>query len=277
MLQFNYVIYLIFLLSCISCESNRISNIAINTSGNIIKDRIPPPPGYTWVQEENNSFPAFLQNIELQPHGSEILDYSGKPIFNQSEHLAILNYDVGTRDLQQCADAVIRIRAEYLYQRGLFSDIAFHFTSGDLFSWEQYKTGYRAFVIGNQVDFRQTQSSDDSYQNFKKYLNAVYSYAGTISLNKETKKVTNDSEIKAGDILVTPGSPGHALIIIGRAIDENKHSIYLLAEGYTPAQSIHIITNPGADINPWYELSANSSSTTTARYTFTPTNIRSFR
>ena len=143
-----------------------------------------------------------------------------------------------------------------------------------MFSWEQYSNGYRAIVTGNDVAFAKTKSEDDSYQNFRKYLDAVYNYAGTISLNKETTSISNDDDIKAGDILVTPGSPGHALIIVGKAINANNESIYLLAEGYTPAQSIHIITNRGTDINPWYKLSTKNAETPTARYTFTPTNIR---
>lgn len=266
----------LILLFIFSCNSKDTADIKVTTTGNNIKSRIPAPPGYSWAEEESNSFGSFLQNIELKPHSSQILDHNGFPISNQNEHVAIINYDVGNRDLQQCADAVIRIRAEYLYERAMYPEIGFHFTSGHLFTWNQYKNGYRAVVNGNDVLFQQTQSANDSYQNFRKYLNAIYTYAGTISLNKETHKVTNDADIKAGDIIVTPGSPGHALIIVGKAINGDNKSVYLLAQGYTPAQSIHIITNNGEDINPWYELKINTSSTHTARYTFTPTNIRSF-
>jgi len=252
-------------------------DIKINASGNNIRHRILAPTGYNWVNEEPNSFGAFLQNIQLKADKSPILDYTESPISNQSKHVAILNYDVGDRDLQQCADAVIRLRAEYLFERGKYSEIAFHFTSGDLFSWDQYSNGYRAIVSGNNVSFAKTKNEDNSYQNFRKYLDAVYNYAGTISLNKETTSIINDEDIKAGDILVTPGNPGHALIIVGKAINANNESVYLLAEGYTPAQSIHIINNGGNEINPWYKLSIKDKETVTARYTFRQTSIRRFR
>ena len=114
-------------------------DVKINASGNNIRDRILAPTGYNWVNEEPNSFGAYLQNIQLKEDKSPILDYTGSPIPNQSEHVAILNYDLGNKDLQQCADAVIRLRAEYLFERGNYSEIAFHFTSGDLFTWEQYR------------------------------------------------------------------------------------------------------------------------------------------
>ena len=100
-----------------------------------------------------------------------------------------------------------------------------------MFSWEQYRDGYRAVLSGNNVSFAKTKNEDDSYQNFRKYLDAVYNYAGTISLNKETASIYNDENIKAGNIMVTPGSPGHALIIVAQAINKNNESVYLLAEG----------------------------------------------
>ena len=81
----------------------------------------------------------------------------------------------------------------------------------------------------------------------------------------------------AGNIMVTPGSPGHALIIVGKAKNANNESVYLLAEGYTPAQSIHIINNAAMEINPWSKLSTINMETVTARYTFRPTNIKQFR
>jgi len=77
--------------------------------------------------------------------------------------------------------------------------------------------------------------------------------------------------------MATSGSPGHSLIILGKAINANNESVYLLAEGYTPAQSIHIINNGGNEINPWYKLSIKDKETVTARYTFRQTSIRRFR
>ncbi len=251
--------------------------IHINTTAPAIIKNINPPQGYRWVNEINNSFEFYLQNISLKPQGSPILDYAGNRISNQSEHVAILDYDIGTRDLQQCADAVIRLRAEYLYKMNRFDEIGFHFTSGDFFTWNQYKSGVRAIVGGPHVYFENIAAPENSRISFRKYLDAIYNYAGTISLFKETMPVLNDDEIKPGDILITPGSPGHAIIIVGRAKNSQGKSVYLLAEGYTPAQSIHVITNTeNENISPWYILSTQTSPTYTARYIFTQTNIRSF-
>ncbi|MDB5203704.1 MAG: hypothetical protein JWQ27_3113 [Ferruginibacter sp.] len=250
----------------------------LNDAGSIIRERIPVPEGYTRVTEDEGSFGKYLEDFPLETAGSKIIDYRGAPIPNQDAHVAVLKMDVGTRDLQQCADAVIRLRAEYFYSKGLFDKIAFHFTSGDLFSWAQYKNGYRAAVNGNNVSFVQTAAANDSRSSFRNYLDALYNYAGTISVYKETVARTADAQISTGNILISPGSPGHVAIIVGKAVSGKGKAVYLLAEGYTPAQSVHIINNPWDEtISPWYELSVADEAINTARYRFNPASIRSWK
>ncbi|MFZ9942837.1 MAG: DUF4846 domain-containing protein [Bacteroidia bacterium] len=249
-----------------------------NPDGSEIKSRIQPPDGFNWVEEEEGSMGQFLQNLKLKPSGSQILDYTGTPIDNQSEHAAVLDIDVGDKNLQQCADAVIRLRAEYLWHHNRHGEIAFHFTSGDLCRWEDYRDGLRPSITGNNVRFSKTATRDGSYANFRKYLNLVFTYAGTISLDKETRRLGTDETLETGDILITPGSPGHVVIIVGHAKNANGKNIYLLAESYMPAQSIHIVTNPyNSSISPWYELKPTTDPVTTARYSFETGNFRRFK
>jgi hypothetical protein len=66
-------------------------------------------------------------------------------------HHAVLDIDIGTEDLQQCADAVIRLRAEYLLATECDEAIAFDFTSGDRASWSNWRRGFRPKVVGNDV------------------------------------------------------------------------------------------------------------------------------
>ncbi|MFN9596215.1 MAG: DUF4846 domain-containing protein, partial [Bacteroidota bacterium] len=262
----------------LTISNNLPQELNTNPDGSEIKSRIQPPDGFNWVEEEEGSMGQFLQNLKLKPSGSQILDYTGTPIDNQSEHAAVLDIDVGDKNLQQCADAVIRLRAEYLWHHNRQSEIAFHFTSGDLCRWEDYRDGVRPSITGNNVRFSKTATLDRSYANFRKYLNLVFTYAGTISLDKETRRLGTDETLEPGDILITPGSPGHVVIIVGHAQNANGKNIYLLAESYMPAQSIHIVTNPyNSSISPWYELKPTTDPVTTARYSFATGNFRRFK
>ncbi|PQA95588.1 hypothetical protein B0A69_04205 [Chryseobacterium shigense] len=252
-------------------------SVQINKDKNTIRERFSAPEGYTWAESQPGSFGYFIENFKLKPYGTPILKYDGTPIATQDVHEAVFDIDTGNKDLQQCADAAIRLRAEYLYKAKKFDEIRFHFTSGDLVSWNDYKNGIRAFVNGNSVSFRKTADFDDSYPNFRKYLDLIFNYAGTISLNKETKPVAATSDLKTGDILITPGSPGHIVFISGVCQNKEGEKLFLLSQGFTPAQSIHMLSNPfDKNISSWYRLDVNSSETKTARYFFKPTNFRSF-
>ena len=249
----------------------------IKKDGNTIKSRFLPPKDFHWVEEKPESFGYFIENFELETYGSPILKYDGSPIATQNLHEAIFKIDVGTKDLQQCADAVMRLRAEFLWKEKRFDEIAFHFTSGDLVKWIDYKKGVRPIINGSTVSFAQSAKENDSYENFRNYLDLIFNYAGTISLTKETKAVKSNSDLKSGDILITPGSPGHVVFIAGVTENKKGEKRYLLGEGFTPAQSIHILKNPfDKGMSPWYNLDIDSEQTKTARYHFSPTNFRTF-
>lgn len=249
----------------------------VKTSQNTIKSRFSAPKGFHWIESAPNSYGDFIENFKLQPYGTQILKYDGNPISTQHLHDGVLDIDIGTTDLQQCADAIMRLRAEYLWKEKKEDEIQFHFTSGDLMTWTAYKNGIRPIVNGNKVNMRQQANPDGSYENFRKYLDLIFTYSGTISLNKETHPITKNEDLKTGDILNTPGSPGHVVFIAGVCENEKGDRLYLLGEGFTPAQSIHILKNPWRPSqSPWYSLEVNESETKTARYLFKPTNFRRF-
>ena len=82
--------------------------------------------------------------------------------------------------------------------------------------------------------------------------------------------------LKTGDILIIPGSPGHVVFIAGTCENKKGERLFLLSEGFTPAQSIHLLKNPfDENISPWYKLEVNSEKINTARFTFSPVNFRS--
>lgn len=252
----------------------KTENIAfVDPKANILKDRLLPLSGFKRVETSANSWENFIQNLKLQDFGKPILKYDGSEISDQTHHVGILTYDIGTTDLQQCADALIRLRAEYLFKNEKYSDIHFRFTSGDNYSWESYAKGIRPIINGNSVRFSQSATSNqlNNYQELRKYLDIIYTYAGTISLARDLKLDSNKKEFEIGDLIITPGSPGHVVMVVDK-IEKGDQKRYALIEGYTPAQSIHILSENG---NPWFDLKV-SDNIPTPRYHFKNAVIKHF-
>jgi len=90
---------------------------------------IPTPIGYKRIDVAEGSFAEYLINLSLKTKNNKVYLYNGELKYNQSAQFAVLKIDVGKRDLQQCADAVMRLRAEYLYEQKRYSDIHFNFAS----------------------------------------------------------------------------------------------------------------------------------------------------
>ena len=221
-----------------------------------IATEIPPPERYERVAAEAGSFAHWLRNLPLKKEGTPVYLYDGRKKGNQGAHFAVVDIDTGTQNLQQCADAVIRLRGEYLYSRGLYSSIHFNFTSGDEASFTTWAAGYRPVVNGNKVQWVKKAGEDSSYTNFRRYLTTVYIYAGTYSLSKELNPRSDIHDMSIGDVFIEPGFPGHAVIVVDMA-ENNKSDkkVFLLAQSFMPAQDIHVLKNPDdAGLSPWYEL-----------------------
>ncbi len=245
---------------------------------NALVNRIPAPTNYQRTKVAKNSFGDWLRHLPLQPEGTKVMLHNGKQKHNQNAHFAVINIDTGTRDLQQCADAVMRLKAEYHYGLQQFEQIHFNYTSGDKVSFEDWRYGKKPRVLGNNVSFSsRTNTSDNSYKNFKRYMQAIFNYAGTYSLEKELQNIPiNDMQI--GDVFIQGGFPGHAVIVVDMTTDtETGEKLFMLAQSYMPAQDMHILKNPmNRDLSPWY--SANfKGELYTPEWTFKESDLRRFR
>lgn len=221
-----------------------------------IVNRIRPPDGYKRVELSRGTFADWLRNLPLKQDRVSVYLFNGNLKSNQSAHFAVIDMDTGRKDLQQCGDAIIRLRAEYLYSIGDYGSIHFNFTSGDKADFTEWIKGYRPIVKNNKVRWVRTAGEDSSYPNFRKYLEKVFEYAGTLSLSKELVKINNIADMQTGDVFIRGGAPGHAATVIDMAErSDSGKKIFLLAQSYMPAQDIYILKNPNdSAISPWYEL-----------------------
>ena len=221
----------------------------------VLAQSIPVPAGYRRVPLRKGSFGHWLRHPPLKAKGSPVLLHDGTRKRNQSAHVAVLDVDVGTRNLQQCADAVIRLRAEYLYAAGRKADIRFHFTSGHEAVFSSWARGDRPLVQGNRVQWRRRGSADASHASLRRFLDIVFSYAGTLSLARELK-VREPAHLQVGDVFIRGGSPGHAVLVADVAFHPpTGERVFLLVQSYMPAQEIHVLKNPAdAGLSPWCRI-----------------------
>ncbi len=248
-----------------------------NPAENIFS-RISPPPGFARAEVSPGTFADWLQNLPLKHENPPVLLFNGTKKANQDAHFAVLDLDVGDKDLQQCADAVIRLRAEYLYQIRDYDAISFHFTSGDRVDFSKWMQGYRPAVKNNRVKWEKKVAPDSSYAALREYLETIFTYSGTLSLSRELQKVSPISDLQIGDVFIQGGSPGHAVIVVDLAINHSTgEKAFLLAQSYMPAQEMHLLKNPiAANLSPWYRLDFGEL-LTTPEWTFKQGDLGRFK
>jgi hypothetical protein len=228
-------------------------------SMNCLANRFDVPAGFHRVAVDSGSFGEWLRYLPLHPEGKKVLLYNGNEKRRQDVHVAVINIDPGTTDLQQCADATMRLRAEYLFSAGKYGSIHFNYTSGDRCDYSEWCNGVQLKVNGNKVTKVNTgrKSEISEHGALRTFMNNVFTYAGTLSLAKEMISVTSDS-IQIGDVFIQGGSPGHAVIVVDMCSNSHGEKLFMLAQSYMPAQEIHVLKNFNEpSISPWYRVPAN--------------------
>ncbi|QRY60206.1 hypothetical protein BCY89_02370 [Sphingobacterium siyangense] len=234
-------------------------NQFINPDGMTIKSRILLPEGFKRPTYRVEEFGNFLENLPLYPIEQEVHYYNGKIKPRNNIYNSVVKLDIGKRDLHQCADAVMRLRADYLYQQKRYKDIKFNFLS------DSKPRTYTSYAKGNY-----------SYPTYWKYLEYVFAYANTASLHDELPNVKTTQEVKIGDTFIQKGSPiGHAIIVVDLAKDSTGKTIVLLAQSYMPAQEIQILNNwNNSTLSPWYDIDQDIIKT--PEWTFYPKNLKTW-
>ncbi len=224
----------------------------INPEGKGVSQRILLPEGYERIDVKAGSFHEYLISHPLKPDGSPVNYFDGSEKIAPSVYCAVFDQNIGSKDLHQCADAVMNLKATYHYGRKEYDKIHFNFTSGHRAEYKKYAEGYRASIKGSKVNWVKTANRDYSEKTFRKYMNLIYSYCGTASLSKELKKVEL-KDILPGDIFILGGHPGHAVIVLDVVQNDQGDKAFLLAQSYMPAQQTQVLVNPQSnDRSPWY-------------------------
>jgi hypothetical protein len=257
-------------------QTNLPEASTLQTTGDSLLSRFNPPDGFQRIQYDPTSFGHFLRSLPLKKAGSLVHYYDGTAKETDEVYAAVVDLSIGNKNLHQCADAVIRLRADYLRHQKRSNEIHFHFTNGFDADYQHWMDGYRIQLNGNQCEWKSGAAKGDLNDSYWKYLENVFMYAGTLSLSRELQTQSwNDMEI--GDVLIQGGSPGHVVIVVDMAENPNTHEkMFMLAQSYMPAQETQILYNPnGGGKSVWYPMDINGS-IETPEWTFEKENLKRF-
>ncbi len=223
-----------------------------------LERRFPTPSRFVRASVAPGSFGAWLRDLPLQPDGAPVVSNRGA-ILHRANHpnlAAVVALDVGAQDLQQCADSVIRLHAEWQWSQGR-RDESYRAASGAEMPFARWALGERITVTGphgSKLSWGPAARPDASHEAFRAYLDGVFGWANTVSLARDTTPVAV-ADLRAGDFVVQPGAPGHAVLILDLATNPEGHRLVLLGQGFMPAQSFHIL-HPGKQ-DPHVTIGAN--------------------
>ena len=244
----------------------------INKEGCDIASRFDVPDGFERVTYDKDSFAEFLRHYPLKGFGEPVLLYDGRKKSNQV-HASVFDMPLLSEDLIQCADAVIKLRAEYLYEAKRYDEISFHITNGMEVPFERYAKGERLIVSGNDASWKAGYKKGYGRDVFDSYLKFIYAYAGTYSLSKEAKKASI-GEIEGGNFFIYGASPGHVVLVLDVAVNKtNGKKIMMLGQSYMPSQEFHVLKSYD-NISPWYYV--EDSDLTTPEWHFDKGSLMKF-
>ena len=194
-----------------------------------IGEAYPIPDGY--VRSSENAFGQWLRDRAVAPRNVPIRTYNGHEVHHDGRVVVL---DMVPGDRQQCADSIIRLRAEWELQQG--HSPSFHATSGDPMPWKRFQAGEKPYEKNGRIAW-----TTGSSKRWNDYLARVFIWAGTASLSVyDTKAVQHP---QPGDILVQGGFPGHAVILLD-VVERGSDRLMLIGEGYMPAQNFHVEHGP---------------------------------
>jgi hypothetical protein len=254
-------VFLFLAISLLRCQSQPMEPIAnANLSSISNVNKVPLPSGFERVKSDTLSFGYYLQNLSFAKNNTIYL-YNGIAKQNQRQHYRVIELELPKKDIQQCADAIMRLRANYFFNKKQYRSIQFKSSS----------TTYNFFSWLAQHD----APNLDTTKVYNKFLEKVFINCGTYNLAEMLKPKQNVNTIQVGDVFVKAGSPGHAMIVVDVAYNnKTKQIIFMLAQSFMPAQNLHVVINENdKSKSPWYVLDS-SENLITPEYNFSYSHLK---
>ena len=218
-----------------------------------IESRITTPKGYKRIQAESATFAAYLRSRLLLATGSPVKDCRGciKKSGKDTTVVAVVDYPIKGKKLEQCMDIIQRIWPEYLWVQHRPDKIYFYLPGGFLLKWKDWKEGFRPQYHGITVRLIKNTEPDSSRKTFEKYLWEIFYRSNTQTAYFAYPKVEPEN-VQIGYFVVKKGKRGHAVLIVDMAEDSLGKKIALIGHGDTPACQFSLLNYKKE--NHWFPI-----------------------
>lgn len=223
--------------------------------------RFREPPGYRRVGVVEGSFSAWIRRLPLAAPGTPILDYKGKPVRAEDDYTAaVVAIDVGKTDLQNGADFLIRLHAEWGWSRGV-EEHAYRAVTDLKLDSKRWFQGLEPKPVGAMVGWVPSKPQRPrTHKVFREYLDAVFLWANNNSLLKDSEPVAA-ADVRPGDFFVREGKEGDALLVLDVAeagAGPTLRRVALLGQVSTTMASSPVVLQLGKG-SPWFSLRAEAN------------------
>lgn len=242
----------------------------VDETANTIATRFRVPEGFERVTLAPDSYGYYLRNYPLRPYGSvsHLFDGTENPY---ADKIGIFDQEIANRDIQQCADACMRLYAEYHYTRQSYDKISFDFYTTPVFhcDYATWASGQRIKLEGDTFSWYEYKTETSyAYESFQAYLSWVFTYANTDSLQNQLTKVSVE-DISVGDMFILTASQnrtlnagqaryGHVVFVVDMAVNPTTgEKLFLMAQGSTPATETYLLESDDPDLIAWHRLDEN--------------------
>jgi hypothetical protein len=200
-------------------------------------------PGYGGFPDDPNSWSEWLRLLPLAASGTPVRNYRGEIVVpgDDEQLAAVVAIDIGSRDLQQSADVLLRLHAEWRWYRGELRMLYLSDSKLEL-PLQKWGAGERLVAAGGQPKWVAQAAAKPKLDgvDFREYLEAVLAWSDGQALVAESVPLAPEG-LEPGAFFLRQGHPADVLVVLDVATSPAGERAMLLAHARNPSENIHVI------------------------------------
>jgi hypothetical protein len=195
-----------------------------------------------------------LRLLPLAAPGTPVRNYRGEIVVpGEDEYLAaVVAIDIGSENLQQSADVILRLHAEWRWYVNDLRMLYLSDTKAEL-PLARWFAGERLTTTGAEPRWiRQAAPKPKlDHADLRAYLDSVFAWSSGRALPGESVPLAPEN-LEPGAFFLHAGPPAEVLVVLDVATSPAGKRAMLLAQALNPAESVHVL-RPNRD-SVWFPV-----------------------